>query len=201
MKKVAAALVVIFLTFSSVWAAFLIRAWKNDKHDRLTIHLLDQPELKESLLDGCISITNATASSPPIFRGLDFVAYDFQRHQFAVSPRALMRFAGQVNPSPVFRAGNSLRIDTSSIPDQPFILKANGSPIYIGVFAGRNSSFKYAAPVAKPDQLSFGIGECGTFTLVIQKPATKGGDMDPRSDPRVLDAIKALGLPKKAPKS
>ncbi len=119
----------------------------------------------------------------PLLTADDFLAYDVASHVFTLTVEAAERVA-------------ALDVPTNG---RSFILAVGGTPIYAGAFWAPYSSLSYDGVVIMilpgyTDGPGF-APESGTFRLELGYPGSSFfSGSDPRSDPRVVDALVRLGI-------
>jgi hypothetical protein len=167
----------------------------------LSIHLLDKA-LSKTLQEGIITPAKAKLIPPPIFWDEDFVVFNTTNHTFAISAEAAKRLARKLMDNPTTLGSGEVVYDFWW-PDTPFVLAALGQPIYVGQFSCVISSASYRSPTIY-SQASFISTNCSSnviFTIEMplpstNQPALSGGRIgtDVRNDPRILAAVKKLGI-------
>jgi hypothetical protein len=119
----------------------------------------------------------AELAETPIITEADIVSYDTMLHTMTITPAAMARL-----PKP-------------PASGRPFVVVADGEPVYPGVFVTCVSSFSFAVPAIWVDRRAVFPDEPAN-TLVIDRayPASSAGaGADPRSDKRIVTALTALG--------
>ncbi len=145
------------------------------------IYLTTGPE-DTSITTGKGDWSRLDHSAVPLITAKDIVSYDFEKHSLRLRPGVLARL-----PSP-------------PVWGRPFIVVVNGERIYLGAFTTSNSSHSCAIPSITVDRQNL-VPNQPADTLVIDRayptPAFAIG-ADPRGDPRIKAALKALGKLKDA---
>jgi hypothetical protein len=166
--------------------------------NRLAVHLLD-----ENLSRDTLRIEKPDALrlvSPPILSDADFVRYDTATHVFAITAESAKRLSikltGLVGPArrPAEDTGYLL-----NWRDTPFVLVADGEPIYLGMFSTPNSSTIYSrSPTVFPIEMFVPSDSTNSVKLKIELVRLgqneEGPETDLRNDKRILEAIKKLRL-------
>jgi len=115
-------------------------------------------------------------SESPLISGADILSYDFTNHSVRLRPEALARI-----PRP-------------PVEGMPFVVVADGQRIYLGAFTTGLSSMSFAVPSIMMDRRAL-VTNQPTDTVVIERaypsPSFAAGP-DPRGDPRIKAALKAL---------
>ncbi len=126
---------------------------------------------------------DVTLAAEPLLTADDLLAYDVTSHVFTLTMEAAGRVA-------------ALDVPTNG---RGFVVAVEGTPIYAGAFWAPYSSLSYDGVVILVlPGYSAGAGfpsESGTFRLELGYPGSgffRGSD--PRSDPRVVDALVELGI-------
>jgi hypothetical protein len=141
--------------------------------------------------------TNAIKlAESPAFVDRDFVQYDKKNHTFTVTAESAHRFATQLNPNSLRVLANGQRVYKLSLGlghGRPFAVLVDGKIIYIGIFHSTLLSLSphplpridllEQIPADSKDPVSFDIN---------WGPSREGVDV--REDPRILRALKLLGL-------
>ena len=120
---------------------------------------------------------DAKLIEPPLVTDVDVVSYDILRHALTVTPEAMARL-----PKP-------------PVEGTPFVVVADGEPIYAGVFVTCLSSMSFAVPAVWVDRRAIFPDEpANTFIIGRAYPSLQFGvGPDPRSDKRIVAALTALG--------
>lgn len=114
---------------------------------------------------------------PALVTEADVVSYDILQHALTIKPEAMARL-----PKP-------------PVAGTPFVVVADGEPIYAGVFVTCESSMSFAVPSIMIDRRAIFPDEPAN-TLVITRayPTGKFGDgPDRRADQRIVAALTGLG--------
>jgi len=128
----------------------------------------------------------------PVLADEDFLFYNTQSQQFAITAQAARRLCRKLQEKSGFYEP---RLFTWS--DTPFVLEALGERVYVGMFSTDTSSAQYAEiPVIKHesgvignpiDYVKFDIGfQTAPF------PSISKHSSDPRNDKRVVEAVRRL---------
>lgn len=170
----------------------------NEATNHLAIHLLSQKVSRETLRAG--KPEGLELASQPVLSDADFVSYDNVNHVFVISAesakRLSMKLTGHVGPT-LRPTGNTGYL--RNWRDTPFVLVADGERIYLGIFSTSNSSTIYSRLPTVFPTLKFGPADSTNsvrFRIELFNPRldAQGPGADVRSDQRILEALKKLGL-------
>jgi hypothetical protein len=152
----------------------------------------------------------------PLLSDPDFVSYDRKTHAFSITADAARRMAKQLksdNPRTLPNGESAFVMDIDELHGQAFVVVADGEIIYVGALSSPHSSFTpYPIPtisvfeVVRVDSkapVRFKISSekhdspppsGGTWLSKLKRWRAKVEDADVRSDRRVMNALKELGL-------
>lgn len=149
---------------------------------------LTQPADRGALRRGDVSLPDTTPNGLPLLSDADFVSYDPTNHVFTVTASAAFRLVRTISNG---------RPSLLDVLETPFVVAAEGTPIYVGIISSPFSSTLYPIPtvwisptVSANDTVDVSVGR--GFDLALSKkdsPST-----DPRNDPRILQALQKLGI-------
>ena len=78
-------------------------------------------------------------------------------------------------------------------PDTPFVLEVDGKPIYIGMFSCNFSSMAYTrTPVIKAKTPAIDVQATNNVNFQINFDKIEKSVIDPRSDSRIINAVRRL---------
>ncbi len=109
----------------------------------------------------------------PLISDQDILSYDWKTHRLAVKPEALSR------------------VRRPSVRGAPFVVVAEGEPVYVGAFYTAVSSLSCPVPVILVD----GITRTNLIRIDRAYPGELPGQSgkDPRPDSRIKKALQAAG--------
>ncbi|HOC54594.1 MAG TPA: hypothetical protein PKI20_03105 [Verrucomicrobiota bacterium] len=147
------------------------------------IYTVAEPVDRRLLARGSGECSKIALSPAPVISNADILNYDLATHTLRLAPEARARL-----PRP-------------PVPGTPFVVTAEGKPIYLGVFVTSVSSMSFAVPSIVLDA-RFRTNQ-GPNALVIDRayPAADFGvGPDPRGDPRIRRALeKRVSLAREVP--
>jgi hypothetical protein len=127
--------------------------------------------------EGKADLSRLHLSEPPLISEADIISYDFSNHIITLKPEAFARIP-----------------TIAPVRGTPFVVVADGQRIYLGGFMTPISSFVLAVPSIMVGP-SVSLPNIPTNILVIDRayPSPSFGvGPDPRGDPRIKSALKAL---------
>jgi hypothetical protein len=141
------------------------------------IYLTDDLAVHRILREGKGDLSQLHLSEPPLISETDIISYDFSNHVITLKPEARARFP---KSAPVY--GN------------PFVVVADGQRVYLGGLTTCVSSISFGFPNIMVDRWYLVHNQPANI-LVIDRaypsPSFAIGP-DPRGDPRIKSALKAL---------
>jgi hypothetical protein len=176
--------------------------------NRLAIYLVAESVPTEPLLKGTVRPDALRLAPEPVISDADFVAYNRTNHTFEITletaKRLVRRLNGQKPPGPLTRQ-QAVDYLLTGMDNRPFVLTAFGKPIYFGVFYSQlslSSIFVVSAPgITYGPQTALPVSHKSNILLSIELhskdpglAAKHGTELDVRDDPRILEALRRLGL-------
>ena len=159
------------------------------------IYLPSDSSAYRYILNGKVDLSHIQLAETPLISEADIISYDVSNHVVTLKPEALVRIQ---------------EVDVD-LRGTPFVVVADGQRIYLGGFMNQVSSFALRYPTIlvglrwtpDPPMYSFTIipelhakpPQLPTNCLVIDRayPSPSfGAGPDPRGDPRIKSALKAL---------
>ena len=151
---------------------------------------------RESLLHGTVKPGRLALAAEPLLCDRDFVSYDPTNHEFTVTAVAAKRLAKRLGIAGAPALHHSgLAVYDLEWRNTPFVILASGDPVYVGVLSTPLSSHGYRLPVVMPRVPYVEATETNAVPFHIEVMAERGHSWtDPRRDPRILAALRTLGL-------
>jgi len=169
-RTMAMALTIVILMACSTQKSIL-----HEEGQSLAIHLVSGLSVPRGVDQS--DLGSIELQSPPLIQDDDIVHYDLETHEIELTGEAFDRVMD------LFK----LPVDTDGIP---FMVVVSGEPIYSGAFYTPASSISYNGVVIL-QPLS---GKPRTISLVLGYPTVEAFEgEDPRSDPRIINALRELG--------
>ncbi len=148
----------------------------SEKQHSFAIYLAEGMD-KRAVYHGTDSWQDAKLAAEPIITDADIVSYDILQHAMTLTREAFNR------------------IKRPPVSGTPFVVVVDGEPVYAGVFTTCASSFSFAVPSITVDRSAI-FPDDPDNTLIIDRayPTLQFGiGPDPRSDKRLIAALKGLG--------
>jgi hypothetical protein len=160
----------------------------------VSIYLLESTEHRPWPSLEHTNLHNLKAASSPVLSDGDFVAFDTTNHTFTVTAKAAERLSRSIRGEPptILRKGYYELVPHPT----PFVLMVSGEPIYAGAFFTAFSSNGFDGPVIMADEVFIKrkVRPSARFSFSIQLgyPCSSRNTPDPRSDPRLVEAVQQL---------
>ena len=103
----------------------------------ISIHLVADKVPRISLVKRSPTPEGLKLTDPPILSDTDFIGWNVTNHTFVITPAAAKRLVG-----------------SCSWREKPFVLLANGEPIYVGMFGTSVSSISAGVPTILTDSVA-----------------------------------------------
>jgi hypothetical protein len=175
--------------------------------NRLAIYLVAEAVTQKQLDDGTVEPEGVKLMPQPVLSDADFVSYNSTNHSFGITPEAANRLAHSLKPGrygPIVTEQDALDCLWAKLDPKAFVLVASGQRIYVGVF---RSFFSQAEVFYRGYPLIWSrnpwvvekLPRRVTFDIVsaediLPLPGKQRTERDVRDDPRILGALKELGL-------
>ena len=152
----------------------------------------------DSLLHGSVRPERLALAPEPLLCDKDFVSYDPTNHEFAVTAAATKRLAERlaITGAPTTLA-SGVAVYHLQWDDTPVVILASGDAVYLGILSTpvSSTSFFYSLPVITPRLPCIEATDTNAVLFHIEVMAERGRPWtDPRRDPRILAALRTLGL-------
>lgn len=134
--------------------------------------------------------------SEPVLADRDFVSFDFKEQEFVITGAAALRLSqanwGSKTPT-ILREG---RYEFLPFP-KLFVMKAEGAPVYVGIFTTSTSSASFDGPAIMAEEpfLTQGVSKAQKLRIQAGYPGGFHGSdpkRDRRRDARIAAAVKKL---------
>ena len=157
-------------------AVALCAVCRAQKTNSFSIYLPSEPVDRRITAYGKGDWSRIRLAETPLISAADILSYDFADHSMRLRSEALARI-----PRP-------------PVWGTPFVVVANGQPIYLGVFMTGDSSMSFAVPRIMTDRRVLVTNQAPDI-LVIERASPRpsfGVGPDPRGDQRIQTALAAL---------
>jgi hypothetical protein len=148
---------------------------------------------------GPAALSNVVAEATPVLSDKDFVSFDVKKQEFTITGAAAKRLADRIwekgGREPYLLNGDVYEL----IPFPTlFVMKAEGQPIYVGLFGTMVSSMSFSGPTILADEYAISPKQKANvdFRIWAGYPQPNGfndsGKSDTRRDSRISAAVAKL---------
>ena len=144
-----------------------------------------------------LKMANVPLEADPAVADYDFASFDTNSYKFSLTAEAAKRLSrrlatlpGWSQPERNLQGGMAY---SCMWPDTPFVLEVDGMPIYIGMFSCNFCSMAYTrTPVIKAKTPAIDVQATNNVNFQINFDKIEKSVIDPRSDSRIINAVRRL---------